>query len=346
MFMNYLTLFNPLRYVVTENQTQRNLPLGTFSWRVSSFQQYIKNTGSGNIFYSPRFTIPQLHSTNTNKTDYENSPYISQWRLKIFPNGNDIYDHISAYLEALQTPYEKKNNIKVRHAKFKLFLEMVDLNDFPNRNILIESDTNNTILEHRFEFDNDDSDLGYRRLCQINQLFPDGNKSRDIDLIFHVHFITYEEPLIHDSLLNLNQNEHFFENGAFADVGFILDCGRFIKAHRVVLASGSVYFDKMLRGGWIEGTNKIIKLKIYINSEMIGLIKLQKLVKLRLVKLINLDNWEQILLFGWEHDDLMLKTCGLDFVSSNYLKIRHTDAMKKIIDTRNIEWIEEIMANL
>ncbi|CAB4375616.1 unnamed protein product [Rhizophagus irregularis] len=374
MFMNYLTLFNPLRYVVTENQTQRNLPLGTFSWRVSSFQQYIKNTGSGNIFYSPRFTIPQLHSTNTNKTDYENSPYISQWRLKIFPNGNDIYDHISAYLEALQTPYEKKNNIKVRHAKFKLFLEMVDLNDFPNRNILIESDTNNTILEHRFEFDNDDSDLGYRRLCQINQLFPDGNKSRDIDLIFHVHFITYEEPLIHDSLLNLNQNEHFFENGAFADVGFILDCGRFIKAHRVVLASGSVYFDKMLRGGWIEGTNKIIKLsnwnyetfrsilyyiytnklvnnddinllkEIYINSEMIGLIKLQKLVKLRLVKLINLDNWEQILLFGWEHDDLMLKTCGLDFVSSNYLKIRHTDAMKKIIDTRNIEWIEEIMA--
>jgi hypothetical protein len=42
--MNYLTLFNPLRYVVAENQSQRNLPMGTFSWKVSSFQQYIKNS--------------------------------------------------------------------------------------------------------------------------------------------------------------------------------------------------------------------------------------------------------------------------------------------------------------
>src|SRR5438034_6574355 len=130
--MNYLTLLNPLRYVLSENQSQRNLPMGTFSWKVSSFQQYIQNSGAGGVFYSPRFTIPQLQSTYTN-ANYENSPYISQWRLKVFPNGNDVYDHISVYLEALQTPYEKKHNIRVRPAKFKLFLEMVDLNDCPNR---------------------------------------------------------------------------------------------------------------------------------------------------------------------------------------------------------------------
>src|SRR3954451_15500149 len=233
--MNLITLLKLLRYVLSENPSQRNLPMGTFSWKVSSFQQYIKNSCAGGIFYSPRFTIPQLQFT----ANYENSPYISQWRLKIFPTGNEVDDHISAYLEALQTPYEKKHNIRSRPAKFKLFLEMVDLDERPNRNTLVESDTNNTILEHRFEFDNDESDLGYRRLCQTNQLFPDGNKSRDIDLIFHVHFITYEEPLIEDSLSNVNQNEHFFENGAFADVGFMLDCGNLIKAHRVVLASGS-----------------------------------------------------------------------------------------------------------
>ncbi|CAI2171679.1 11573_t:CDS:1 [Funneliformis geosporum] len=355
------------------SQLQRNLPMGTFSWKVSSFQQYIKNCGSGDIFYSPRFTIPQLQSTYANTANYENSPHISQWRLKVFPNGNDTYDHISVYLEALQTPYEKRHNIKVRPAKFKLFLEMADLNKNPRKNILIDSDTNHTILEHKFEFDNDESDLGYRRLCPINQLFPDGNKSRDIDLIFNVHFITCEEPLMEESI-NINQNEKFFENGAFADVGFILDCGRVIKAHKIVLASGSAYFDKMLQGGWIEGTAKIIKLhnwkyetfksilyyiythklvnnddiellkEIYINSDMIGLITLQKLAKMRLVQLISFDNWEQILLFGWDHDDLILKTCGLDFVSSNYSKIRNSDAMKRILDTRNIEWIEEIMA--
>ncbi|CAJ0910701.1 14134_t:CDS:2, partial [Entrophospora sp. SA101] len=52
----------------------------------------------------------------------------SLWRLQIHPNGfkPGHQNNISLFLQAIQTPYERQNNIPTRHQRYKLELEKID----------------------------------------------------------------------------------------------------------------------------------------------------------------------------------------------------------------------------
>nr|CAG8517736.1 4141_t:CDS:2 [Entrophospora candida] len=331
----------------SSNVLSYDRPFSTYSWKVASFQQYIKNTRNGSL-----------------------------WRLQIHPNGfkPGHQNNISLFLQAIQTPYERQNNIPTRHQRYKLELEKIDYEGDVATDPKIIAEYQ--IINKDFEFGKES--WGYPKFCSFDKLFPDGNRTKEIDLIFIVHFFHNEEynKILEESVKKnfLIRNEYYFNNEIFSDIEFVLDSGNIIKAHRVIVAAGSKYFKNMLEGGWKEQNMKSIPIKnikdetfkailynlytdkiiegldfkvmkdIYIQADMIGLDRLQNLAQMKLVEMISEDNWDDILIFSWECGNNYLKSMVLNFIANNWENIKKNENTQKIFKTGNIEYIEELMS--
>ncbi|CAJ0836562.1 20260_t:CDS:2 [Entrophospora sp. SA101] len=387
----------------------------SFSWRINCFNELAARHPNETFFYSERFWSPRgqpgktslssspstaiVSTTNTTMAFNENNILCGQtnnhnntcylWRLKMFPNGVDkkSNDHLSLYLEAIHTQYEKVNGIGCRQKKFRLSLFRIDPNNNNNpqqsqqqQQLSLQQFHRHT-LETKFEFNGSNSDYGFARIIALKDLFPITNENLypEMDLLVRVQIFndlptgegTSSIANIFD--LSLGPFEKYFEVEKFYDIEFVFDCGSVMKAHRVILAARSAYFENLLGGEWKEGHMKTIAIRdmpyktfrsivhhlytnkleddltfellreIFSKADMLGIPQLETMAAERMVRLINSENWDQILMLGWEFQDNRLRTAGLEFAIDNWTKIRDTENMKQVMECGNMDWIEELI---
>nr|CAG8632567.1 2823_t:CDS:2 [Entrophospora candida] len=388
----------------------------SFSWRINCFNELAARHPNETFFYSDRFWSPRgqpgktslsssspsatiVSTTNTTIAFNENNILCGQtnnhnntcylWRLKMFPNGVDkkSNDHLSLYLEAIHTQYEKVNGIGGRQKKFRLSLFRIDPNNNNNsqqsqqqQQLSLQQFHRHT-LETKFEFNGSNSDYGFARIIALKDLFPITNENLypEMDLLVRVQIFndlptgegTSSIANIFDP--SLGPFEKYFEVEKFYDIEFVFDCGSVMKAHRVILAARSAYFENLLGGEWKEGHMKTIAIRdmpyktfrsivhhlytnkleddltfellreIFSKADMLGIPQLGTMATERMVRLINSENWDQILMLGWEFQDNRLRTAGLEFAIDNWTKIRDTENMKQVMECGNMDWIEELI---
>ncbi|PKY22575.1 POZ domain-containing protein, partial [Rhizophagus irregularis] len=298
----------------------------------------------------------------------------------MFPNGVDkkSNDYISLYLEAIQTHYEKQNNITGRQKKFRLALYRVDSNLQTTKqkpSLVIDRHT----LETKFEFNGVNADYGFARIIALKELFPSDN-TPEIDLlvrtqIFEDTMTSGEGPssMVIVNNISLMPFERYFGEERFCDVEFIFDCGSSMKAHRVILAARSTYFESMLGGEWLEGHMKTVTIKdmpfdafrcivhhlytgkleegltfellrdIYSKADMLRVEQLSQMAAERMVNLMNHENWDQILMLGWKYFDDRLKDAGQEFAVKHWIEIKDTDNMKQVMASGHVDRIVELV---
>ncbi|CAI2166783.1 20384_t:CDS:2 [Funneliformis geosporum] len=354
----------------------------TFTWKISCFNELVARHPNGSFFYSERFWSPRgqsvkssdINAINEQNNSYNNTGYL--WRLKLFPNGVDKIsnDFISLYLESIQTHYEKQNNITGRHTKFQLSLYR-DLNipTTKQRPILV---IDRHTLETKFEFNGVKADYGFARIVPLREIFPNDT---EVDLIVRAQI--FEDAITSgegSSSMDINNVslmsfERYFGVDRFCDVEFVFDCGSSMKAHRVILTARSTYFEKMLEGEWLEGHMKTISIKdmpfdafrcivhhlytgkleegltfellreIYSKADMLSLEHLGRMAAKRIIRLMNHENWDQILMLGWKYYDDRLKDAGQDFAVKHWNVIKDTDNMKQVLASGHVDRIVELV---
>jgi hypothetical protein len=303
------------------------------------------------------------------------------WRIKLYPNGVNeaAKGHISLYLVAIQTPYEKETNITFREKTFKL--EVFRLTSDPNSAPFSSSTPTlirNETFTMKFEFDGLD-DFGRHRFCSFENLFPNNDTSTDIDLLIKVHVFnatttddSTDEPVEQIESEFPSFKQHLYD-GKFSDVEFTFDCGSVLKAHRIILATRSAYFEKLLGDKWKEGQMKTIPIKhmeyttfrsilyylytgkledrlefdvlkdVYSKADMLNLERFGEMVADRIADMVNSYNWDEILMLAWEVDDSRLKEAALDYAVTKWDEIRDSENMKRVMACGNMDWIEGLM---
>jgi hypothetical protein len=357
-----------------------------FMWKINCFNELVVRHPNGSFFYSDRFWSPRgqggksinINVLNEQSGSQNNTGYL--WRLKMFPNGVDkkSNDYISLYLEAIQTHYEKQNNITGRQKKFRLALFRVDSNLQTTKqksSLVIDRHT----LETKFEFNGVNADYGFARIIALKELFPSDN-TPEIDLlvrtqIFEDAITSGEGPSSMDIVNNISLMpfERYFGEERFCDVEFVFDCGSSMKAHRVILAARSTYFESMLGGEWLEGHMKTITIKdmpfdvfrcivhhlytgkleegltfellrdIYSKADMLSLEQLGQMTAERMVNLMNHENWDQVLMLGWKYYDERLEKAGQDFAVKHWSDIKDTDNLKQVLASGHVDRIVELI---
>ncbi|PKK65543.1 hypothetical protein RhiirC2_754893, partial [Rhizophagus irregularis] len=73
-----------------------------------------------------------------------------------------------------------------------------------------------------------------------------------------------------------------------------------------------------------------------------ALTSLKRLIAKSVVKLINNDNWNEILILGWQYNDLLLRTKGLKYVKEHWDTIKYSDNLLYILNNSNVDCIEEL----
>ncbi|CAG8737048.1 10459_t:CDS:2 [Gigaspora margarita] len=215
------------------------------------------------------------------------------------------------------------------------------------------------------------NDYGYNRFLSFSKIFPDDNKLKEFDLIFHLLLFNDYKYMETDKGY-VCKMEKFFENETLADIEIILDCDTRIKAHKVILIAGSTYFEKMLQGGWSESTSDSIKIHnlgyktfrvilfylygnklmdindddlellkdVYMQADMMGLTELLKFVVNRMCRMVNEFNFEDVLKFCWGKDHCIpLKESTLNFISAYVKTVKLSKNMEHIKKSTNHEVI-------
>ncbi|CAG8563974.1 7964_t:CDS:1 [Funneliformis caledonium] len=210
---------------------------------------------------------------------------------------------------------------------------------------------------------------------QVTVLSDDSSRS-DILLLLDEDTINNQQQQDECDIEEIYDIEEYFKNESFADVEFLFDCGSTLKAHRIVLATRCSYFKVMLQGGFKEATLDVIpirdinyevyhiilfyiytgKLKnlnevnsyellrdSYKQSDLMGLITLSGMISKLIVKLVNDDNWHEILSLGWQFNDLLLRTKGLKYVKEHWEIIKYSDNLRQLLDDSSVDWIEELI---
>ncbi|CAG8550357.1 6901_t:CDS:2, partial [Racocetra persica] len=361
-----------------------------FAWKINCFNELVSRHPNGSFFYSERFWSPRgqtgkivninvAQSRTPNLNNDNNTDYL--WRLKMFPNGVDkkSNDFISLYLEAIQTQYEKQNGIIGRHKKFRLALYRLNqgqLNTMQTPILIIDRH----ILETKFEFNGVNADYGFARIIGIKDLYPNDTIMPEMDLMVRVQiFDDHLSPGEGNSTsfipecISMSGFEKFFDKDRFCDVEFVFDCGSSVKAHRIILAARSNYFERLLGEEWLEGHMKTITMQefpyhafrsivhylysgkleerlsfdlikeIYTKADMLNLDQLNSMTVDRMIELIDYNNWHEILLLGWNKLDERLKTAGLNFAITNWMNLRNSDSMKEVMRFGDMDLTEELI---
>ena len=334
----------------------------TYSWPIKNFNELVSFYPSSHFVLSERFWSPRLPSKN---------PYL--WRAKLYPNGvnEQAKAYISLYLVAIQTPYEKSNNITCREKQFRLevFRLYTDTTTSIQTPVLIRNET----FTMKFEFEGLD-DFGRHRFCSFDTLFPNGDLNDDVDLLIRIKIFNdipqeCEVPIESDVFEFPTFAEHL-NDSRYSDVEFTFDCGNRIKAHRIILATRSKYFEKLLGDKWRESQMKAIAIKqmeyttfrsvlyylytggleedlqfdvlkdVYSKADMLNLEKFGEMIADRIAEMVDLNNWNEVLTLAWEVGDSQLRAAALDFAVANWSDIRDSENMRKIMACGKFYYIE------
>jgi hypothetical protein len=337
----------------------------TFIWEVGNFQNLIKQIPKGRKIISQRFWLPQKSFDINNQQDLNRR---TLWELSLFPNGvNGTKDVISLQISAIRTQFEKSNHITRRSKAICIGIgKYENCEHYESSKTLIKSlklspksDVFNLTKNDGMEFPD---------FISLNSIFSEGDKSRAVSLFVQVTLLDNCDVDYSDDSLY----EEYFEDERFADIEFVLDCGSKIKAHRIVLSANSTYFKNMLQGQWKEKSMEIIQIKetnyvafrtvvYYIYSgklydidgfdnfkqtfklaEMMMLENLSKLIIDELSDLIDEENWYEYILLGWEFNNSFLKNIGLEYIADNWVKIKKSEGLLRLLASNNIEGIEEL----
>ncbi|CAJ0757551.1 9167_t:CDS:2 [Entrophospora sp. SA101] len=215
----------------------------TFTWTIKNYHEVADLYPTGRWFYSDSFIEPGLSTQKKSLLINNDKSTDYLWRMCMYPNGVSHPDknYIGLFLKAIPTDHERENNSSV---------------------------------------------FGRRQFLKLSEIYPDPiNK---FDLIVRVR-ITNEESIA--MLLALqeipygefplaSQIPKYFDDERFCDVEFSFSCGLTIKAHKIILASQSKYFENMLNGQWIEGRNKSASMGFVTNrwDELKNTVNMQRVI--------------------------------------------------------------------
>uniref|UniRef100_U9TIL2 Uncharacterized protein n=1 Tax=Rhizophagus irregularis (strain DAOM 181602 / DAOM 197198 / MUCL 43194) TaxID=747089 RepID=U9TIL2_RHIID len=83
--------------------------------------------------------------------------------------------------------------------------------------------------------------------------------------------------------------------------------------------------------------------EIYIESEMREIEELKMIVSKRIIKMINDDNWDEILILGWQTQNHDLKDIALEYIYNNWKKLESADKMNELLKCGDARWVREII---
>ncbi|CAB4429291.1 unnamed protein product [Rhizophagus irregularis] len=339
-----------------------------YNWLIKDFQDIYKETETGHPMISERFTSPPFYDW---RIELYPHGYAYQSRR-----------YISLYILGFQSDFEKQNQMKLREniiMKFDLFKK--DHNN-DNYNLIKTQEIEIDNSSFNFKKSDHDY-MGNPSFCRIGDILSldhnNNNNNNRIDLIVRATYNIQKDN--NQSLLDFNKSssfsipsqEEFFNNNNFCDVTFKFDCNAEIKASRMFLAMKSKYFKRMFNGEWLESNSPIIKInnvsyncfhkiveflytdnldveldfnllkEIYIESEMREIEELKMIVSKRIIKMINDDNWDEILILGWQTQNHDLKDIALEYIYNNWKKLESADKMNELLKCGDARWVREII---
>ncbi|CAG8578421.1 927_t:CDS:2, partial [Scutellospora calospora] len=303
----------------------------TYVWKIKDFQDLYRSMSKGKYIMSDRFSSPKPVYIEP-RTGLKKP--IHTWRLKFYPHGkNSVGECLSIYLKAFPSEYE---NAVSKETLFNL----------------------STCDSH-----------GRRNICGIKDIFNETNTTTTpTELVITAHIFYDDQMVTQSSQPFLTSFENYFGNDLYNDIEFEFDCGRKIRAGRLVLASRSEYFEKLFGGEWQESTASSILLKntkfesfhavlyylytdrleedlsleilknLYLEADMRRIEKLQQMVVKRLSEILNITNMDEILTYSLEIENEFLKKTVLQFLKNNWDDVKHTDQMRKMLKLENIDW--------
>ncbi|GES86435.1 BTB/POZ protein [Rhizophagus clarus] len=325
-----------------------------YTWRIKDFQDYYKDIPDRkNDYYifSEKFSSPGPHITQSN---FDPQSYIYKWRLRLRIHG--YRDTINNYYYTYPIYDNKSNKISLNLISYDDELKITEENQEINYKFeVIRSNLDNCII---YQHEENEMDIFERKsseksLGEIINFFPDQNINSKIDLKIRVYIRVKDKKsqIITSSKLFLPRFIDYFDNGFFSDINFTFDCGSSIKASKIILASRSEYFKTMFNGKWKESKESKIYIKdtkykifryllkyiytneldegltleelkdLYIESDLRNLENLRKMISISIGEMMNVENWEQVLKFGYETDNEGIKYSATLFGINNWEEI-------------------------
>ncbi|KAG9283955.1 hypothetical protein G9A89_005462 [Geosiphon pyriformis] len=288
---------------------------------------------------------------------------------------------LGAYLWAFQSEEEKLEKVDKRSIRYqiKLFHVIRDELNFPEKYTKLAT---TEISQGKFDFAMQKTGFGFHNICPIDEIFDENHpREGDIDLIIQVSIwnqlssdqIVETNLLISEKIQDTSFFETLFDNTRLSDLVFTFSCGSRLNAHRVVLAARSTYFDKMYDGDWIETKNKEVLVtgvtyetfralvyylytnripvefpteklpELYSDACMRVLKDLAKTVVDMMLAELRHDNWDELFLLGWKHEDTNLKIGAMKYAIQNWEKSVVDEQIIRIAKVAGVKGIELLM---
>ncbi|RIB23777.1 BTB/POZ protein [Gigaspora rosea] len=354
---------------IKEESTQKLIDEPTYVWQIKDFQDLYQSMSKGKYIMSDRFSSPKPVYIEP-RTGLKKPMHT--WRLKFYPHGKNSVDGcLSIYLKAFPSECEKSMSTLSRLIRYRI--DLFRINSMESLTLDRITKLGSAVSKETiFNLSTCDSH-GRRNICGIKDIFNGSNlTTTPTELVVTVH-IFYDEQIVNQpSQPFLTSFENYFGNDLYNDIEFEFDCGRKIRAGRIVLASRSEYFEKLFGGEWQESTASSILLKntkfesfhavlyylytdkleeglsleilknLYLEADMRRIEKLQQMVIKRFSEILNVTNMDEILIYSLEIENEYLKKTVLQFLKKNWDDVKNTDQMRRMMKLENIDWVSWI----
>ncbi|CAG8780850.1 3821_t:CDS:1, partial [Acaulospora morrowiae] len=259
--MSMKWLFQPNRHASEQPQSNTKLVTPeqfTFTWTVRDYHEVADLYPTGRWFYSDSFVEPSNPQPSK----------IYLWRMCMYPNGVSQNDknYIGLFLKAIPNDHERDGNSSGRERTYAFEVYRIESTssssplgsaNMPTPVLL----KNEKFSKTRFGFGSDQV-FGRRQFLKLSEVYPDS--SSKFNLIVRVRITNEENNAMMPSVSDAPHSEFplaiqipkYFDDDRFCDVEFTFQCGSRIRAHRIILASQSKYFESLLSGQWVESRNK------------------------------------------------------------------------------------------
>ncbi|RIA94083.1 hypothetical protein C1645_873664 [Glomus cerebriforme] len=321
-----------------------------YTWRIKDFQDHYKEISerkNDHYILSEKFSSPGPHITQTN---FDSQTFIYKWRLRLRIKG--CRDLINNYYYIYEN---KSNNVLLNLIPYnddydenhEINYKFEVIRSYPDDHIIFQQQQQQNDMEI-FEQKSSEKNLG-----DIITIFPNQNINSKIDLRIRVYIkiIEKKSQITSTPKLLLPHFIDFFDNQYFSDIKFIFDCGSNINVSKIILVSRSEYFKTMFNGKWKESNESKIYIKdtkykifryllkylytneldqdlslqdlkdLYIESDLRDLQDLGNMVLISIGERMNIENWEQILKFGYEINHEGIKYSAISFGINNWEEI-------------------------
>ncbi|CAJ0839483.1 7016_t:CDS:2 [Entrophospora sp. SA101] len=328
--------------------------INSYDWLIEDFQEFY-NYKNCQSYYSEKFcSTGPLYSEDGNVLK-DNHEFI--WRLKLLPR------HIDSYISLYIWPIQNEKN-----------LEKLDCYGYlSEKKFIFNSDRPCQGVPEFCKISQIFPDKDYKKktnlLIRIQFTYPsfnqiNANTSEDEESNKQLAII--ENPICFDL-------EEYINNEKFSDVTFEFGCGNQLKASKIILSIRSDYFKKMFNGEWSESNSNVIKMDenissecfkeilyflytnriqdnlsfnvlkdIYSEADMRDLEELKDLTAKKFIKMIDKNNWSEILLLGWNTNNSDLNNTALKYINKNWSSVRDSEQMKSILSCVDVDLTESL----